>query len=215
MGGVIAALAAGGAEIHYLTVTDGRHGNLDPGASPAETAAIRRREAVAAGRYLGASEFHFLDHEDGSLDDVPSLAREIAALIRRTRPGAVFCPDPWLPYESHWDHVITGRAAAAAIHMSGRSHLDDGNEPCPPPAIGFYFSARPNTVIDVSSCFDRKMEAVALHQSQVDAATLGMYQLYFRMKAAELAQGRGFALGEGLKALSALHTHCFVDAERI
>jgi hypothetical protein len=32
---------------------------------------------------------------------------------------------------------------------------------------------------------------------------------------ATLAQGRGFALGEGLKALSALHTHCFVDAERI
>ena len=54
-----------------------------------------------------------------------------------------------------------------------------------------------------------------MHESQMDAQTLTMYRLYFTMKGKELAKDREFALGEGLKVLSPLHVHCFVDADRI
>ena len=54
-----------------------------------------------------------------------------------------------------------------------------------------------------------------LHDSQMDAQTLAMYRVYFGMKGKELAAGKNFALGEGLKVLSPLHAHCFVDAARI
>ena len=63
--------------------------------------------------------------------------------------------------------------------------------------------------------FEKKFEAIALHDSQMDAQTLAMYRVYFGMKGKELAAGKNFALGEGLKVLSPLHAHCFVDAARI
>ena len=74
---------------------------------------------------------------------------------------------------------------------------------------------RPNTVVDISAVFEKKFEAIALHDSQMDAQTLAMYRVYFGMKGKELAAGKNFALGEGLKVLSPLHAHCFVDAARI
>jgi LmbE family N-acetylglucosaminyl deacetylase len=213
MGGTIALLARGGCEVHYLTVTPGDQGSRDPVRGPAETAVLRREEAVAAGRFLGAKEFHFLDHGDGTLADVVGLSREIASAIRRIRPEAIFCPDPWLCYEAHYDHVVTGRAAANAFHMSGGLFFDGADTgPWQARAIGFYFTANPNTVIDISLFFETKFSAIALHKSQMDPQTLALYRLYFWMKGEELARGRGFELGEGLKILGPLHTHCFVDA---
>ena len=95
------------------------------------------------------------------------------------------------------------------------THFPDGGEtiPCPLQAIGFYFTAKPNTVVDISDTFERKFEAIALHDSQMDPQTLGLYRIWFGLMGQELAAGKGFALGEGLKVLSQLHAHCFVKAE--
>lgn len=217
MGGIIARLAQLGCEIHYLTVTNGDMGCNDPTATPEQIAAIRREETIAAGRHLGASEFHFLEHGDGTLGDIRSLSQQIAAVIRRVRPQAVFAPDPWLNYECHLDHTVTGRAAANAFLMAKWAHFPDGGATAPwcPDAIGFYFTAKPNTVVDITDTFEKKFEAIALHGSQMDAQTLGLYRIWFGMLGRELAEGKGFPLGEGLKVLGPLHAHCFVKAEMI
>lgn len=217
MGGTIAALSEAGCQVHYLTVTTGDLGDRDRRATREETALKRRQEAEAAGRHLGVQSFHFLSHGDSTLNDVVGLSVEIAQVIRKVAPEVIFCPDPYLNYEGHYDHVVTGRAAANAFHLSGIRHfpVEDGQAPWSAPAIGFYFTARPNTVIDISAYFERKFEAIALHASQMDGQTLAMYRVYFQMKGAELAKGRGFTLGEGLKVLSPLHMHCFVDAEKM
>ena len=203
MGGTIAVLAEAGCELHYLTVTNGDRGNKDKTTSREQTAAIRHAEAVAAGRHLGATEFHFMDYGDSTLSDAWALSEAIADVMRSVQPEVVFCPDPWLPYEAHLDHIITGRAAASAFTKYGQG------------AIGYYFTARPNTIIDISAVFEQKFAAIALHESQMTPETLAMFRIYFDMKARELAAERDFELGEGLKVLSALHSHCFVDAERI
>ena len=52
MGGTIAALAAKGCEIHYLTVTNGDLGAQGGPVEPAQLAAARPEEAMAAGRPL-------------------------------------------------------------------------------------------------------------------------------------------------------------------
>ena len=215
MGGIISKLAQNGCQIHYLTVTNGDMGNKDPNATPEQTAAIRREETMAAGRHLGAETFHFLDHGDGTLQDILGLSIEIASVIRNVQPQAIFAPDPWLHYECHLDHEITGRAAANAFLMAGRSHFPDKTAPWTLEAIGFYFTAKPNTVIDISDTFEKKFEAIALHDSQMDPQTLAVYRIWFSMLGQELAAGKGFPLGEGLKVLSPLHTHCFVKAEMI
>ncbi len=217
MGGIIAKLAAAGCEVHYLTVTNGDAGNRDVTATPAQTAARRRAETIAAGTCLGAVQFHFLDHGDGTLCDVLALSVEIASVIRTVRPDAVFAPDPWLHYECHLDHEITGRAAANAFLMAGRVNFPDGGatQPCAVQAIGYYFTSKPNTVVDVTDTFDKKFEAIALHDSQMTPETLALYRTWFGMLGQQLAQGRGFALGEGLKVHAPLHSHCFVMAEEL
>jgi len=217
MGGIIAKLAQTGCEIHYLTVTNGDMGNKDRAATPEQTAAVRRAETIAAGQHLGASEFHFLEHGDGTLNDVHGLSVEIASVIRKVQPQVIFAPDPWLHYECHLDHEVTGRAAANAFLMAGRAHFPDNGatEPCVLDAVGFYFTAKPNTVIDISDTFEQKFEAIALHDSQMDPQTLMVYRTWFGMLGQQLAAGRGFDLGEGLKVLSPLHAHCFVKAEEI
>jgi len=217
MGGTIAVLAQTGCQVHYLTVTTGDLGNRDRAATREQTAAKRHEEVEVAGRHLGAQEFHFLSHGDSTLENVLDLSIEIAQVIRMIKPEVIFCPDPYLNYEGHYDHVVTGRAAANAFHLSGVNHfpVEDGLTPWNASAIGFYFTAHPNTVIDITACFERKFQAIALHDSQMDDQTLAMYRVYFQMKGTELAKGRGFALGEGLKVLGPLHMHCFVDAEKL
>jgi len=215
MGGIIGVLADRGCEIHYLTVTNGDKGNLNPDATREETAAVRREEACKAGRHLGAVGFHFLDYADGELADVLELSVKITEIIRKLEPDVLFCPDPWLAYECHLDHIVTGKAVSNAFHMSGRNHFPDGLKPWRATAIGYYFTSNHNTVIDVTGTFVRRFEAIAMHESQINPQTLAMYRMYFEMKASELAQGKDFALGEGLKVLGQLHTHCFVDAYKM
>ena len=65
MGGTIAALAARGCEIHYLTVTNGDLGAQGAPIEPAQLAALRRDEAVAAGKVdLKHLATHFFDFDD-------------------------------------------------------------------------------------------------------------------------------------------------------
>ena len=162
---------------------------------------MRRAEAIAAGTHLGAKAFHFLDHGDGTRN-VLGLSVQIARVIREVRPDAIFAPDPWLAFTSHLDHAVTGRAAANAFLMSGRAAIPGGGDTrnrCAS-AIGYYFTAQPNTVVDISAVFE-KVRAIALHDSQMDAQNVAMYRVYFGMKGKELAAGKNFALGEGLKVL--------------
>ncbi|WNS44628.1 PIG-L deacetylase family protein [Paenibacillus sp. MMS20-IR301] len=217
LGGTISYFASRGCEIHYLTVTSGDLGALDEHMSAAEISAIRARELEAAGRLLGATVFHQLNHGDGTLEHIPALAEEIAEIIRTIQPDAIFCPDPWLSYEAHYDHIVTGRAAAHAFLSAGLPLYPRGTatRPWQPQAIGFYLTSEPNTVIDITEHFTRKFAALAEHSSQFSSETLAMYEIYFREKGRQLAEGKDFELGEGLKVLSPLHMHCFVDARLV
>jgi LmbE family N-acetylglucosaminyl deacetylase len=213
MGGTIAWLASQGCEIHYLTVTNGDKGGPTPDMPVEQVAKIRHEETIAAGTLLGATDFIFLPHGDGTLSDPLGLSDEIADVIRKVQPEAIFCPDPWLSYEGHLDHITTGRAAASAFHVSGQAQGQ--GDPWRAQAIGFYFTSKPNTIVDITAFFDRKFQAINLHASQMTPEYSAMLRVYFQMKGTQLAQGKSFALGEGLKVLSQLHMHCFVDAETL
>lgn len=64
----------------------------------------------------------------------------------------------------------------------------------------------------MTDTFETKFTAMALHRSQLSEELLALYRVYFTMQGQQRAQGRGFALGEGLKVLSPLHLHCFTEA---
>jgi LmbE family N-acetylglucosaminyl deacetylase len=216
-GAIIAKLASKGCRVSYLTVTNGNLGSDDPTLSREEIAEIRNRELQNAGRHLGVSSFYSLDYNDGSLENVTELARDICGIIRTVKPQAVICPDPWLTYEAHSDHRVTGLAASKAVISSGSVHYKTKNneEPCVIDAVGYYFTSSPNTIVDVTDFMGQKFEAMAMHESQMGGGTFEMFQVYFSMRAAELGKEKGFQAGEGLKVLRPIHLHCFVEANRI
>ena len=169
MGGVIAQMTAAGVYVDYLTVTDGALGDLGLHDPELDLAHVRKTEAIAAGQLLGVRDFYWLDLPDGTLRDVPALARAIAERLRQGGYDAVFCPDPWNAYEAHMDHVVVGRATAqAAISCNLRAYPESTHTaPCNLQAVGFYFTGKPNTVVDITGYFAQKMQAIAAHQSQI------------------------------------------------
>ena len=207
MGGIVAKLAAGGVQVDYLTVTDGALGDQGLHDRSLSLAEVRRAEAEAAGRLLGVTDFHWLDLPDGGLDDVAGLARQVAAIIRAGRYDAVFCPDPWCAYEAHWDHVVCGRAVAYAALIYDLGQAADN---ATLKAVGFYFTASPNTVVDVSAHFPAQLQALAAHRSQVSPETLQLYTGYLAWRGQQLTGSE--AIGQDLKMLSPLHLHCIPEA---
>lgn len=206
MGGMIAALTARGCRVDYLTVTDGSLGNL--GLTEGNIVRVRAAEAKAAGSHLGASEFHFLNIPDCGAGDIYAIAGQIAEILRSGQYDAVAAPDPWCPYEAHRDHVNVGFAAAHAAINCALPHYPRGTltHPTELKAVLFYFTAKPNTTMDVTDQFERKMEAVALHRSQITPQLLELYTGYFAWRGMQMSGDR--RIFEGVKALTPLQMHC-------
>lgn len=217
MGGIIASLARKGCKIHYLTITNGDLGLLDSRLTNEALASLRHDETIAAGKKLGVAKFHFFDYPDGSLESIPKLAGEIAELVREIKPEAIFCPDPWLQYEAHNDHIVTGKAAAQAFIGTSliKYPRDTDTLPWQASAIGFYFTAKHNTVIDIRETFEDKFIAMAEHKTQLNEELINLYRFYFQMRGEKLAANETFSLGEGLKVLGPLQMHCFVEGSDI
>ncbi len=215
MGGIVHALTSKGIQVDYLTVTDGALGAYVKECSGEVLVAVRKGEVEQAGAVLGVTNYHFFDAPDGTLNDIPALAGKIAELMRTEQYDFICCPDPWLLYESHQDHVVTGKAAAQAFISVNLLEYPAGTQTqaYTPVGIGFYFTSKPNTVVDISASFEKKFEAMAQHKSQLNDELLGLYRAYFAMKGEQLTGGQG--IGEGLKLMSALHLHCFAEGETI
>ena len=215
LGGIIQDLVSKGVQVDYLTVTDGSLGDigLTDGSEPLPE--IRKREAATAGKYLGVSEFYFLGHGDATLSDVPSLAGEIAEILRKGRYDAVAAPDPWNLYEAHNDHIVTGRATAQAAISSSLKCYPRGTETAPVElkAVLFYFTQQPNTLVDTTIYFQKKMEAVAMHRSQMSPEMIQLYTGYFAWRGR--TQSGDERIMEGVKALLPLHLHCIPEALNI
>lgn len=217
MGGVIAKLVSEGCKVHYITVTDGSLGLLDSSITHEALANIRKKEAEASGNLLGVKDFHYLNYKDGTLQDIHQLAGDIGEIIRTVKPDIIFCPDPWVPYEAHQDHVVTGKAVAQSFISTWLYEYPLGTKTTPHKvkAIGFYYTNKPNTTIDITKTFDLKMKAIACHQTQFDKKTLMMLSLYFKNKAKNDAKDEKYKLASKLKILGQHHMHCFPNAENI
>lgn len=109
-GGLLARLAAAGADVHVVSVTDGEASNPGGSVPPAELAARRVAETTAALAALGVHRRTRLRQPDGG---AAALENPVAALD----PGAVLI-GPWAG-DGHPDHEAVGRGCAAAAARTG------------------------------------------------------------------------------------------------
>ncbi len=177
-GGTIATWAAAGKEINYVLCTSGDKGSSDLSVNPVVLARTRRQEQTNAAHALGARDLTFLSHADGTLRNTIALRRDIVREIRRYRPDAVICQDPlqrWVGsrYLNHPDHRAAGDACLDAVYPSARDPhvfpelLVEGFLPHKVREVFVSSWANADVYVDVSACFEKKLEALQHHVSQV------------------------------------------------
>jgi LmbE family N-acetylglucosaminyl deacetylase len=115
VGGTMAILAAAGARLRLIAVTDGEASH--PGADPAAIGRTRTAESAVALGLLGVREAEVL--RLGLADTaVTAHQDELAGLLRELCAGFEVCLAPW-EGDAHADHEAAGRAARQAGLVGG------------------------------------------------------------------------------------------------
>lgn len=176
-GGTVASWTAAGIEVTYCLITNGDAGGFDPAVPRSEIPGIRQAEQRAAGAALGVSDVRFLGYRDGELQVSHELRRDISRVIRQVRPDRMLIQSPernWarLP-ASHPDHLAAGEAAICAVYPDARNPfahqsllLDEGLDAWTVPEVWVMAGPNPDTFVDVTEQFDRKIAALLAHESQ-------------------------------------------------
>lgn len=179
MAGTVARWTETGTQVTYCIVTDNSSGSNDPHMLRTELSRIREEEQIAAANVLGVAEVRFLNYPDGVLQPTLELRRDLTRVIRQVRPQVVVTLDPSLmftpnnDYINHPDHRAAAEAAIYAVFPSSETRpifpelLDEGLEPHRVQKVYLNLSMQPTLYVDVSSTWQRKVEALLCHKSQV------------------------------------------------
>lgn len=203
-GGTSARWADEGREIHYLVCTRGHKGSSDSEITSERLIQIREQEQRAAARIIGARSVTFLDFVDGELAPTLELREAIVREIRRIRPQIVLTHDPTVVYTAtsinHPDHRAVGTATLDAIYPTARDRLNfpwheaEGLRPHKVQEVYLWGATNPTVWVDISTTFDRKVEALRCHASQVGRAEELAERL--RERARQVGEPQGIPLAE-------------------
>lgn len=177
--GTVAGLVDAGVAVTYCVLTDGDAGGFDPTVPRADIPGIRRAEQVAAAAVLGVTDVRFLGYRDGRLEVSLGLRRDISRVIRQVQPQRVITMSPDRNWErlpaSHPDHMAAGEATVQAVYPDARNQFahptllaDEGLGEWIVPEVWMFGSPTPNTVVDVTDAFPRKIAALRAHVSQTE-----------------------------------------------
>ena len=181
-GGALALAAERGAETNVICLTDGQAATYrGSAASGKELGEIRRAEFVASCKILGVAHYELLDYQDAQLEfaNLSELAGKLVARIRSFRPQVVLTFGSDGALNTHPDHTVVSAATSAAFHWAGspKRYLDLGELYQPQRlyhlTTSYFLPDRqpplpaPWTLtLDISSVFERKIEAFRAHASQ-------------------------------------------------
>lgn len=188
-GGTIAKFAKQGQRVGIVELTRGEMGTRG-------TPQIRRREAMAAMRILGARFREQLDFGDGAVRTGRDEELQLIDVIRRCRPKVIFVM--W-PDDRHPDHTRTGRVVTEAAFYAGLRALER-ELPAHRPQVTVYYPQNymvpPSFVVDVTESWKTKMRAVAAFKSQFyDPKAKGPQTFISSKKFIDMIEARGRHFG--------------------
>ncbi|MBI2926397.1 MAG: PIG-L family deacetylase [Verrucomicrobia bacterium] len=221
MAGTLLLLKQAGWEIHYLNLSSGNCGSVQ--FSAAKTRAVRRREAQAAARLLGA-HYHPSLTDDLEIFYDDKTLRRLAAIVREVRPTIVLTHSPQDYME---DHTNTSRLAVTAAFARGMPNYRT-RPPRPPTQQdmtiyhamphglrdGLRQPIIPDAFVNTTSVHAAKRVALACHRSQKEwlDVSQGLDSYLKTMDEMSLAVGkmsRRFKHAEGWRR----HLHLGFSAE--
>ncbi len=178
-----------GHTVHYCLLTRGDKGVRERSADPAELSRTREIEERGAADVLGVQQLVFLDFQDGYL--VPDLAarKAVTRAIRRFRPDIIVSCDPTYIFGensiNHPDHRAAGQIVVDAVFPAAGNAMyfpeligEENLEPVSPKEVWLAVTGTPNVTIDVTPHWEKKIQALHCHVSQVN----DMNQLDERMR---------------------------------
>ena len=203
--GLMAKLTSMGKKVVIVQVTSGDKGTPDPSVKPNDLVLKREAEETEAAKRLGVSDVEFLRCTDGEVMPDLVLREKVVRMIRKHKPDVVISHDPYRPYALHPDHRAVGFAAIDSVYPTARDpnyfpeHQLEGLEAHKTAEIWFFNAEHPDLIVDITETFDRKIEALRAHMSQVDASDEFVKRL--RERGQELAKDQPFELGEAYKVV--------------
>ena len=151
-----------------MSVTNGDAGHQTEGGGA--LAKRRMAEAKEAGKRFGV-EYDVLDNHDGELTPNLEVRLQIIRKIREWNADVVIAPRP---NDYHPDHRYTGVLVQDAAYMVAVPNVAPDTPPLKKNPVFLYFQdyfQRPNpfrvdVAVDISTVFNKKVYALAAHQSQ-------------------------------------------------
>lgn len=200
--GTVAKWTRQGKSAVYVVCTDGDKGTSDRTLTPASLIAIRQKEQRDACRILGVSQAVFLGYGDQTLEDTPEFRKHLVEMIRTFRPATIITLDPYRRYLWHRDHRIVGQVVMDAVFPFARDHmaypdmLEQGLEPHKVKELLFFGTEEINHYVDIEETFERKLEALQCHNSQVNELGNGDLRKWLKNRCRLLAKGSNYRLAE-------------------
>ncbi|MBI4497125.1 MAG: PIG-L family deacetylase [Chloroflexi bacterium] len=176
-GGSVATWVAEGREVFYVISTNGNKGSNDPEMTSDRLVIIREQEQREAARVLGVKEVVFLGYGDGELEDTKEYRGQIVKMIRTFQPDRVVTMDPYRRYFQHRDHRTVGLVTLDACYPYARDylhypeHLQEGLQPHKVAEVFIGGSEDADVFVDISETFERKIDALRCHVSQIGNGT--------------------------------------------
>ena len=131
----------------------------------------RLKSAEQAAEVLGADKLTILDHPDNRFDsiDLLDLIKEIDSVGRQQRPEVIFTHHTG---DLNIDHAITARAVLTAFRPLPGCFVRKIYAFEIPSSTEWFFGSgptifRPNTFVDITDQFDRKIEALKCYGSEL------------------------------------------------
>ena len=167
-GGTAIILSSMGHAVKFVSVTNGDAGHQTQGGG----ALAKRRiaEAQEAGKRFGVT-YDVLDNHDGELTPTLDVRLQIIRKIREWNADLVIAPRP---NDYHPDHRYTGVLVQDAAYMVAVPNVAPDTKPLKKNPVFLYFQDRfqkpnpfrPDITIDITSVFEKKIYAMAAHESQ-------------------------------------------------
>ena len=166
---------------HAIVVmcTNGNKGTQERDLSPSQLAAIREEEQLAASEIVGARDVVFLRHPDGGLEDTMLFRSQVVREIRRFKPDAILCIDPYRSTShTHRDHRKSGQVALDAAFSYAWSYqhfpeqiTEEGLEPHRVELAYMWGSESPDVFVEIGEYLEAKTLSLEAHASQMSPAT--------------------------------------------
>lgn len=166
VGGTMLLHKQQGWRVVSVTMTDGRWAN---GVVSDDNIAVRDQESREAMEILGAEPV-FLRFTEGDFQATPEARLALIEDIRKYQPDVLITHPP---QDYHSDHMNVSRVVLEAVFQSGNGCMKTKYAPFTPSKLyycdAWFVPFEPDEYIDISEVFDRKIEALSCHKSQLPA----------------------------------------------